>query len=339
MYKLGLRLHPACRFAAAAAIAATLVFVPSARVGSGPLVAGPKAVRSGTASGVERVAVFGRDARKALPKAEKKLHRGIGILYNTQSHSVCTAFCAGDATIGTAAHCIYRTSGEEAQPLAGFSFRLGRGTSLDTSRIAGARQLAGGPTGISGTKSLSVRPPIDATSDWAFVRLETPICRGKALPIVVRAPEEILALAAQGRVNQAAFHKDFGHWELALGQGCAIERSFGETLWPAIAKDFSQSEHLILHTCATGGGSSGSPLLVDGPDGPEVIGINVGTYLRSHAILDHGEVKGYAQAQAVANTGVSAAAFAEPFAAFQAEAVPRLHEDKSRVQRAVARAR
>ena len=67
-------------------------------------------------------------------------------------------------------------------------------------------------------------------------------------------------------------------WKLAYAQPCGMSRSFQHTEWSAISQDFSDPEALILHTCDTGGASTGSPLLIDTDRGPAVIGINVGTY-------------------------------------------------------------
>ena len=68
-------------------------------------------------------------------------------------------------------------------------------------------------------------------------------------------------------------------------------------------------DDVVLHTCDTGGASSGSPMLIDGPAGPEVIGINVGTYLQSKVLTQRGEVVHRYKSETVANTAVSAGAF------------------------------
>src|SRR5690349_10734416 len=49
--------------------------------------------------GLERlaspVAVFGPDDRASLPPQRSALGASIGLLYESRSHSVCTAFCVG----------------------------------------------------------------------------------------------------------------------------------------------------------------------------------------------------------------------------------------------------
>jgi protease YdgD len=67
---------------------------------------------------------------------------------------------------------------------------------------------------------------------------------------------------------------------------------------------------MILHTCDTGGASSGSPLLIDTPQGPAVVGINVGTYVRSKVTMQNREIARAPKAETVANTAVNAGAFA-----------------------------
>ena len=112
------------------------------------------------------------------------------------------------------------------------------------------------------------------------------------------------------------FHRDFGNWQLAFGSPCAVRRGFANADWEAISHDFSDPADVILHTCDTGGASSGSPLLIDGPSGPEVVGINVGTYVQSKVLLQNGEVVHRYQSNSVANTGVAAAAFLPRLEAF-----------------------
>ena len=68
---------------------------------------------------------------------------------------------------------------------------------------------------------------------------------------------------------------------------------------------------MILHTCDTGGASSGSPLLVETAQGPVVAGINVGTYVQSKVVMQNGQVTHRQRAETVANTAVNASAFAD----------------------------
>lgn len=302
---------------------------------SGPL--GPDWHNSTIEPLVQHVAVFGPDDRVLLPAERSALSASIGLLYESRSHSVCTAFCVGDDMIATAGHCLFRTVGERAPKLQGFEFRLQpRSGPSSSSRIAGFGRNAEAQHVATGSRKLRVTPPIDAAHDWALVRLHTPICRGRALPVSRQPEAELVKLSAAQRVYQVAYHRDFGNWELAVGAPCAIRRSFGGADWNAISKDFVEAAHVILHTCDTGGASSGSPMLIDGPAGPEVIGINVGTYLQSKVLTQRGEVVHRYKSETVANTAVAAAAFRPALDALSRAEILADRRDLKELQRLLA---
>ena len=284
---------------------------------SGPLALEPRPLfGQARSSPVHRIAVFGTDDRVALPADKSALTRSIGLLYESRSHSVCTAFCVGDDVIATAGHCLFRTDGERPLRLKGVQFRLQpHNGPVTTSYIAGSEHNGQAQHVAAGSRNLRVRPPIDAAQDWALIRLSTPICKGHALPISRQPASALIKLSAAQRVYQVSYHRDFGNWDLALGAPCAIRRSFGGADWKAIAKDFADAAHVILHTCDTGGASSGSPMLIDGPAGPEVVGINVGTYLQARVLTQQGEVVHRYKSETVANTAVGAGAFRGAFEA------------------------
>src|SRR5690606_16467541 len=251
---------------AAAAYATAAVSGPLLQPTSGP------GFRQAPPKLVQRIAVFGTDDRVALPADKARLSLSIGLLYEGKSHSVCTAFCVGDDVIATAGHCLFRTEGERPLRLKGVEFRLQpRDGPASSSPIAGSEHNGEAQHVAAGSRKLRVRPPIDAAQDWALIKLASPICKGRALPISRQPSQALIKLSAAQRVYQVSYHRDFGTWELALGAPCAIRRSFGGADWKAIAKDFADAAHVVLHTCDTGGASSGSPMLIDGPAGPEVI--------------------------------------------------------------------
>ena len=278
------------------------------------MAAGPlPAYRSVSGSGpalVHRVAVFGTDDRAPLPGARAALRNSIGLLYEPRSHSVCTAFCVGENVVATASHCLFRTEGERPLKLKGFQFRLQpKGAPGAVTRIAGADRNAEAQHVAAGSLKLKVHPPIDAAHDWALLKLSSPVCKGNVLPVSRKPEDELIKLSAAQRVYQVSYHRDFGNWELAYGAPCAIRRSFAGADWKAISKDFVEAGHVILHTCDTGGASSGSPMLIDSPAGPEVVGINVGTYLQSKVLTQRGEVVHRYKSETVANTAVGVSAF------------------------------
>jgi V8-like Glu-specific endopeptidase len=277
----------------------------------------PQSQSAGTTRPVHPVAVFGTDDRVALPAKYKDVQQKIGLLFNMRSRTVCTAFCVAPNVVATAGHCLHRTLGERPPQPADFWFARNFDTVRDYARIAGYANGTAAQQVMSGSVSLNVRPPIDATKDWAMVRLSRPICSKGVLPVRVLPLEQIMAHANANRVFQISYHRDFTPWRQAYSRPCGIAKSFETADWNTIAQDFSDPTQLLLHTCDTGGASSGSPLLLDTEHGPEVIGINVGTYVQSKVIMQDGKVTQRLKADTVANTGVSAAVFAEKLELFK----------------------
>ncbi|MGH6815213.1 MAG: peptidoglycan-binding protein [Hyphomicrobiaceae bacterium] len=261
-------------------------------------------------------AVFGKDDRVALPVRYNALRSSIGLLFSVPARTVCSAFCVADNVVATAAHCLFRTSGEHPPPLAGFWFARQFADRHRLARIAGTGTGAAAQHIMAGSMRLSLRPPIDATSDWALVRLDRPACQDHVLPLRPLSPDAIAREATAQRLYQVGYHRDFIDWRLAYSRPCAEIRQSG-TEWGAVAKDFSRPDLLVLHTCDTGGASSGSPLLVDGANGPEVVGINVGTYMQARVVTQKGQVLHRYKASNVANTAVAAQAFADRLAVFR----------------------
>jgi protease YdgD len=204
------------------------------------------------------------------------------------------------------------------------------------SRIAGVDKRAAEPNVLAGSTRLNVQPPIDAPRDWALVRLAQPLCKGGSLRLGRRSVEDVMRLARAGRVYNIAYHRDLPKWQPMLARPCRVRQSFPDAAWSTIRKDFSDPDQLLLHTCDTGAASSGSPLLVDGPDGPEVVGINVGTYVQSKVIMLNGEVVHRFKSDDVANTGVNALAFAPALEAFISADLLASRRDIRRLQKALA---
>lgn len=281
-----------------------LAFCCLLAVPAGAEIPVPAAARASLAT---PVAVFGSDDRSAVPAKYTALKDRIGLLLNTRTRAVCTAFCVAPDIIATAAHCLYPSPGQRLPQVADFQFALNYEARRGLTRLAGegiAPQFV-----LSGGLGLSVRPPIEASKDWAMARLAQPVCKA-VLPVRAMPTEQVIAEAAAGRVFQIAYHRDFQPYRLAYSSPCRIERNFPEAEWPVVSKDFSEPGHILLHTCDTGGSSSGSPILIDTANGPEVVGINVGTYEQSKVEMEDGRVTKRGRSEKVANTAVSALAFA-----------------------------
>lgn len=279
-------------------------------------------------------AVFGADGRAPVPQSLRAVADKIGTIHDPRSRSVCTVFCVAPDTVATAAHCLFRTVDET--PLRIDDLTVSLHGARAKSRIAGADKSAADANVLAGSTRLSVRPPIDAARDWALVRLAQPLCSAGTLKISPRPVEEVMRLSAEGRVYNIAYHRDLPKWQPMLARPCRVKRDFEDAPWRTIRRDFSESGQLILHRCDTGGASSGSPLIVDGTDGPEVVGINVGTYVQSKVILLNGEIVHRFKSDDVANTGVNAQAFAAALAAFRGADLLASSRDIMRLQDALA---
>lgn len=156
------------------------------------------------------------------------------------------------------------------------------------------------------TTVINTRPPIDATGDWAVIRLARPICEGDALPVASLTAEQVEAQSKAGKVFHVAFHRDFKEWELARAGPCEVRREIEGLTHEAIARDFEHPDGLILHRCDTGEASSGSPLLLETETGPAVVGINVGSYVQSKVLMQNGKVTQRFAPDTIANTAVNA---------------------------------
>jgi protease YdgD len=251
------------------------------------------------------------------PAKYKDVQEKIGLFFNLRRRTVCTAFCVAPDVIATAGHCLLGTAGERPARFGDFLFARNFDVTREQVRVAGHANGTATQHVMVGSTSLSIRPPIDASRDWALVRLARPACSKGVLPIRVLPIEQILSEAIAQRVFQIAYHRDYIPWKPAYSRPCGVAKSFGPVDWKQIVRDFAEPEALLLHTCDTGGASSGSPILLDTPAGPEVIGINVGTYQQSKVLMQDGEVKKRMKADTIANTGVASAAFASKLEAFR----------------------
>ncbi len=304
--------------ASAALLAGALLAVTAA---AGPAPAWQPPPRQQGPSAVLPVAVFGSDDRTPTPAKYKDVQEKIGLFFNLRRRTVCTAFCVASDVVATAAHCLLGTGGEMPAQFADFWFARNFEGAREQSHIAGYGNGTAAQHVLMGSTSLSVHPPLYVTRDWALVRLARPVCSKGVLPVRVLPPEQILSEATAQRVFQIAYHRDYTPWKTAYSHPCGVARSFEAADWKRIERDFAEPEALLLHTCDTGGASSGSPILLEAPDGPQVIGINVGTYELSKVLMQDGQVKKRLKADMIANTAVASTAFASRLEAFRAAVI------------------
>lgn len=262
---------------------------------------------------VQNVAVFGDDERRIITgRRHAWVKARVGLLTQRKAKTVCTAFCVAEDIIATAGHCVAGTMERAAGDPEGLSFLVDAG---DAEVAIRPQQF------VTGTSQLRTRPPINATSDWAFLRLERAACPRDGLRLSRISSQEAIEASDAGRIYNVAYHRDLLPWRLAIGSSCPIlsHKDMGEAA--QLERDFENAGNLLLHTCDTEAASSGSPLLIDGDNGPEVVGINVGTYVRSRVIMHDGKVVQRLNSEVVANTALLAAPLDAQLAAFAAEDV------------------
>ncbi len=271
----------------------------------------------GTMNAPAVAAVFGSDDRNSLPRNLRELAGSVGLVSSDKARTVCTGFCVGHRTVATAAHCLFRTAGERRPDLASFRFSVGARRDRQSSTITGRKTRSHRQYVVAGGSTLQVTPPIDATQDWALMRLDDPICHKRSLLVDNADPARIDRLAARGRLLHVAFHGDIGNWRLTASSSCATKTRISKDVRRQIARDFSDVSSLVLHECDTGLASSGSPLLALAPDNSlRVVAMNVGTYQQTRYLVSGKSVKRRYKPATVANTAVSGNAFADHVLAF-----------------------
>ena len=257
---------------------------------------------------ISAVAVFGNDDRTDLPALKlEALSSKIGVLSVGKSN-FCTAFCVAPDTIATASHCLHGTAEQAGPDLSEVTFNVG-GASLrqHSSSLAGSARTGFGRSIRAGTRALRTRPPIAAERDWAVARLSRPVCTAGGLPLSSLTREEIENRATRNEIYEVGMHRDVAATRLLVSTPCAMARAFPQADEKTIASDFANPRAILFHTCDTGVGSSGGPLLYDGPSGPEVVGINVGTYVISPPAANPSSVTQAGTkpaSEAIANTAV-----------------------------------
>lgn len=295
------------------------------------------AAKPPVASAITPVAVFGDDQRRDLSEPYSALEGKIGMLYEQSTQTLCTAFCVAPGMVATAAHCLFQPKNNQLPALNDVTFRLSWGKTYLTSGIAGRHTPFTKHNVAVGTTAFKNEPPLSAPKDWAIIKLEKPICRFGYLKVESLTIPELVVKAKEKKVFQVAFHWDYEHWKLAYSEPCEVKRDFDQIEWRYIRQHFVNPDELLLHTCDTGSGSSGSPILYDPglpnqPDTPVVVGINVGTYTRTRILLRQGRIFRRLKPDIIANTGVNGTTFARVVSTLEEAEIISSHQDMLRLQ-------
>lgn len=257
------------------------------------------------------VAVFGADDRVNVPSRLEWIAQRIGILFNNEARTVCTAFCVADNVIATAAHCFARGQTPLGARYSDFNFVRNYDRSKTFVRLEGGTNGSIPQHVTTGDFRMRVRPPIDAANDWALARVPRNTCPTDSLKVKPLPIEQLVEAGNARRIFQISYHRDWAQWRPAYSKPCSIARDYEQAKWQAIAPDFMKADQMVLHTCDTGGASSGSPLFLETPDGVAVVAINVGTYVQSKITTEAGQAPVRQRSETIANTAVNAAAFVE----------------------------
>jgi hypothetical protein len=281
---------------------------------------------------LQSVAIFNGDQRVEIPEQYGALEGKIGMLYEQSTQTLCTAFCVGQGIIATAAHCLFQPKNNKLPDLNEVTFRLSYGKAYQTSGINGRHTPFAKNSIAVGTTAFNNEPPLSAPKDWALVKLERPICRFGPLKIEPRPVQELIEKSRQNKIFQVAYHWDWKHWQLAYSTPCKVNRDFDQIKWRFIKQHFVNFHELVLHDCDTGGASSGSPILMDTPDGPAAVAINVGTYTRTRILLREGRIVKRLKPDIIANTGVNGTAFNDIISSLETADLLASIEDMMRLQ-------
>lgn len=252
------------------------------------------------------VAMFGSDDRRPLGEREAWLRRNVGLLQQRDTGKLCTAFCVATDAIATAGHCIATALAQGEAGLSEIRYAPDAGGKSNGYAIRGAHGGFARRNVAIGAASLRTRAPINATADWAVLRLEGQACPEGGLPLRETLPTDA-ATATSSEVYNVSYHRDFGDLALAIAGPCRLAAPDPNAGERELAADFDALAELRLHDCDTGAASSGSPLFTFGPKGGTVVAMNIGTYVRSRIITHDGAVVRRLISETIANTAIDAA--------------------------------
>ncbi len=285
-----------------------------------------------------KAAVFGRDQRIRLDDTAVAITANVGVLVSSQTGALCSAFCLSPDVIATAGHCVNGTSPSARPDLGRLRFTPSSDQSGRSTAIKGSTNGTQSQNIITGSNQLRLEPPINAADDWAVIKLEAPACTAGGFAVTTKDRDTVTAATANGALYQVASHRDLADVAPRVATECALSPTNTGSVATDARHDFSDWPSILFHTCDTGGGSSGSPLLMDGAHGPEVVGINVGTYVLSRGI-PLASSSDQSRTQAIANTAIDIKRIATGFELISARSIVERVVDVQIIQRALRSAK
>lgn len=243
--------------------------------GFGPFVSDQTRTVAG-ANLVTQVLVIGKDERRSVPKKYDNIAGSVGAIWIPDAGKkgragMCTAFCVADRVIATNAHCVVRQGRRRLKNLDEIFFiRKPQFKQLQMSAlISGSRLVVTSPddpyltfyTGFARGGGFLGK----ARHDWAFAKLEKPVCAGYELPFTKLSRKQLRRAAKKKQIFMIGLHGvPKGDSGLLYSPNCR----------PTLRKDGRSFKHF----CDMTKGSSGSPLIWFDGKKAHAIAINLGHY-------------------------------------------------------------
>ncbi len=240
--------------------------------------AGPAPLASPPESNLplQKVYVFGKDDRIAVPEKFAELKHKIGLVYSANTRHGCTASCVAKDVILTAAHCVLSKRSRKSKRVetSGVQFILPSKHLKGQFIVADVLHPADyTPRNvISGFPVTRAQTGGGKAKDWAFVKLSSNACRYGSLPLRALPAAELQAASKTGKLMEVAFHGDRDYGKTLLYTDKCKLRGFGKR------RKRKSAPVLIKHRCDLTSGASGSPLLVNTPEGPVIAALNVAEF-------------------------------------------------------------
>lgn len=256
--------------------------------------------------------VFGKDDRIALPKKYEELKYKIGLIYSANTRHGCTASCVAKDVILTAAHCVLSPSARKRKvETSGVKFVLPSKHLKDQFIVADVlHEEDFTPRNIiSGFPVIRAQAGGGKREDWALVKLSENACRYGSLPIKAVQSRKLLAASKKGELLEIAFHgdRDYGK-SLLYTNKCRLLRQKS-------LQRKGTGPALIHHRCDLTSGASGSPLLIDGSDGPIIVAVNVAEFATQRYLRRGRKIIRYYEKEPSHNLAINAHVFQNRLAA------------------------